>query len=161
MKLVKYNCKISFKAPTINGVHIISSTIIHTSIHLSCRINFNFRFYSIRSNIPFMYLFKMMSYGDKKIKDSFWYKRRIFIISRCQRNFNNALKWNSIFMFILEHLWNLISRTVQNQINHIKLILKKLKSSNFSNFWKFFLSRSVAYLYYFAIIEGNWIIFTF
>lgn len=97
----------------------------------------------------------------KKIKDSFWYKRRIFIISRCQRNFKNALKWNSIFMFILEHLWNLISRTVQNQINHIKLILKKLKSSNFSNFWKFFLSRSVAYLYYFAIIEGNWIIFTF
>lgn len=39
--LIEYNGKVSFEAPSINGVHVVSGALVHARVHLSGRIDFN------------------------------------------------------------------------------------------------------------------------
>lgn len=50
--LIECDGKIGLKTSPIDRVHVIGGTLVHTSVHLGGRIDFNLRFYLVLSNVP-------------------------------------------------------------------------------------------------------------
>lgn len=59
LALIESDGEVSLERPSIDAVHIIRRALVHSRVHLSSRIDLEFRFHFIRADLPFVYLQRM------------------------------------------------------------------------------------------------------
>lgn len=59
LALIESDGEVSLERPSIDAIHIVRRTLVNSCVHLSSRIDLEFRFHFIRTDLPFVYLQKM------------------------------------------------------------------------------------------------------